>query len=746
VSKLHILLFVTLFGLLGGAGVARVAGGAPEALPLAPAEAVVQPRALEMKGAAATEVATDVLVGENAKFQLYANAETLAFKVVDRRSGYVWHSNLDEKMPSDRLNKTWTAFATSGISIDFVDQKVNEKRASITSAEHTIEFQQTGQGFLAHLTFSEPSISLSVSVQLNERGVSVEIPFASLHEADPAYRLGTLHVYPFFAATRVDDVPGYLFIPDGSGSLIHFAAETKAKNMFYGRYYGADLGMLGSLPYDPTTQPPHKISIPVIGMVHGEGENAYLAIVEQGASYGEFRAHPAGIITNFNFLYNAFTYNASYFQATSRSGAGVTVLQPSTNPFDVKINYRFLTGGQADYVGMARSYRDYLIEQDELSRTVTPGSDIGIRLEFLAGDKERVLFWDRMIPMTTISQMRAILDDLQVKNPQVVYYGWQPDGASSMPPKTFKLDGSLGTPGELAALIGDVQATGGQFNLYVDPQAAFWDEPGYSTRSDLAVAIINENIIGYNRDKVNFFRNFASLSQFYTSLNQDVWRAVGAGLALDGIGTNLYSDFKDGNFISREQAIQQYRALLAADGSDNLVALRSAFYRPNHYLFRYMQAYYDIPVTDSGYIYTTATVPFLQIVFAGMIPFYGPALNFSSNLQEDLLRYADFGVYPSFFVSEGATARILNTRSNWIFSSAYTQWGDEIKRTYQWLNDRLGPVYGQEIIARQQLAPGVYATTYANGKVVIVNYTAQPAALDGVTVNGKDAVLSEVQP
>jgi hypothetical protein len=114
--------------------------------------------------------------------------------------------------------------------------------------------------------------------------------------------------------------------------------------------------------------------------------------------------------------------------------------------------------------------------------------------------------------------------------------------------------------------------------------------------------------------------------------------------------------------------------LLAEDGD------KIAFYLPNDYLFGLMQAYFDIPLDDSGYLYTTQTVPFLQIVLAGYVPFYGTALNFSSNLQDDLLRHVDFGVYPSYFLSEEITAEILNTTSVWIYTSSYAQWGQEIEQ------------------------------------------------------------------
>jgi len=671
---------------------------------------------------------------------LYANRASLAFKIVDRRSGYIWHSNLDEKIDGDRLNKTWTAFASSGISIDYLDEKTASERLSITNSEPVIQFNPTGQGFEATITFPDPSISLLLRVMLEDAGVSVEIPFDTIQEADPAYKLGQVYVYPFLGYTRDAVTPGYMFIPDGSGSLIRFAETTKATNMYYGRYYGADLGMLVELPYDRTVNRAMPISVPVYGMVHGEKQNGYIAIVEKGASYGEIQAHPAGIITNFNFIYNMFIYNQSYFQATNRSGAGVTTLQQKTNAFDIKIHYRFLTGEDSDYVGMARSYQQYLVERGQLKKIADEGDDIGIKLEFLGGEKEKVLFWWRLIPMTTVEQMAAILDALEIKNPDVVYYGWQPLGASSMPPKSLKIDGGLGSLEQLRELVEKVQSEGGNFSLYLNPQAALYQESGYSPRYDLAMAITNVNMIGYNRHTVNYYLNYEAVSQRFSNLNADVTSQLNAGLALDGIGSTLYSDFKAGNFLNREQAIARYRSLMEANPG------RKAFYTPNDYMFGLMDAYYDMPLSNNGYIYTSEAVPFLQIVLSGYVPYYGPAMNFSSDPQTDLLRHVEYGVYPSFFLTQEVTGRIINTRSSWLYTSSYQQWGSEINQTYQWLNALLGPFKGQSIIAREMLADGVAAVTYENGKQILVNYTDQPFNAGGTVVNAKDAVIREVVP
>lgn len=676
------------------------------------------------------------VVAENERFQLQMDSATLAFKLLDKRSGYLWHSGIDELLDGDRLNRSWRAFAQSGISIEYYDNRAINQRASIANAEHTLEVTPVQQGVAAQISFLEYGISLGVVVQLEADGVRVEIPAASIREENPDFRLGQVYVYPFLGATRGGSVPGYMLLPDGIGSIIRFADTTRARNILRSRYYGPDLGMIAIQPYDDRINSPYAISMPLFGMVHGEGQNAFISIVEQGAAYGELQVHPAGIITNFNFLYNAFLYNESYFQATNRSGAGVTTVQRERNSFDAVVHYRFLTGEEADYVGMARAYQQYLLDAGRLRRSDDSNPNIGIRLEFLGGDKERILFWDRFIPMTTIRQMGTILAELKLPNVEVVYYGWQPLGASSMPPSTLTLEGSLGSIDELRGLAEAVAADGGRFSLYLEPQVALWGEAGYSPRADLAISITNISLEGYTRLYNHYFT--------YETLQRRVSEFIGAlaaqphiGLALNTIGSMLYSDFRNDPVFDREDALAAYQELL----SGSPVPL--SFYAPNDYFFGLAQAYYDMPLSDNGYIYASETVPLLPIVLAGYLPYYGSELNFSSNRQDDLLHHIEYGIYPAYFVTQEATANMLNTPSAWIYTSSYAQWGAEIQDTYQWMNALLAPVRGQTIVAHETLMPGVRATTYANGRQIIVNYTDQPFVRGGVTVEAQGALLVE---
>lgn len=679
------------------------------------------------------------LAAGNETFQLYTDAETLAFKLIDQRSGYLWHSGIDEPLDGDRLNRSWQAFARSGISIDYFDAKGVRSRVSIANTETAIEVTPVEQGVSGRVTFVEYGITVEVVLTLEAEGVRVEVPFTSIQETNPGYRLSRVYLYPFMGATRGSSTPGYMLLPDGTGSLIEFADTTRARNMFYGRYYGPDLGMLAVQPYNPRVVTPSPISYPVFGMVHGEGENGFVSVVEQGAAYGELQAHPSGITTNFNFLYHTFIYNETYFQATNRSGAGVTTVQQRPNAFDAVVHYRFLTGDQASYIGMAHSYQQYLLDRNLLRRNDFPNPNIGIRLEFLGGDKEPALLMSRFVPMTTLAQMHEILDGLQIANPEVIYYGWQPLGATTMPPTSLQIEGALGTLDDLRALTDQITAEGGHFSLYLNPQVAIQGESGYSTRNDLAMAITDVSLEGYNR-YLNYFFSFPPLEQRYHELSADLAAQMDIGLALDGIGTVAYGDFRRGQSLNREATIDAYQTLLAQS------PLRLTFYRPNDYFYFLAQGYFDLQAGDNGYIFTSQPVPFLPAVLAGYVPYYGEALNFSSDRQADLLRQIEYGIYPSYFLTYEPTSAMLNTPSAWIYSSSYGQWGDQVRSTYAWMNALLAPVRGQAIVNHQQLAEGVFATTYANGRQIIVNYTGQPFERDGLTVEPENAALVEALP
>jgi hypothetical protein len=211
-------------------------------------------------------------------------------------------------------------------------------------------------------------------------------------------------------------------------------------------------------------------------------------------------------------------------------------------------------------------------------------------------------------------------------------------------------------------------------------------------------------------------------------------------LALDVIGNTLYSDFKSGNQLNREGAKVAYTEAFASVGRP------LSFYAPNDYALAYTKNLYDAPLSNSGYLYTTDSVPFMSIALAGYVNLYSTPLNFSSDLTFERLRLVDYQLYPSFMVTHHPTSRILLTYSNWIYSSQYSQWSDKIIDTYAWMADRLEPVKGATVQSRTVPQTGISVITFSNGQTMIVNYTTQPYTWASITVPANDAWVGEIQP
>ena len=133
----------------------------------------------------------------------------------------------------------------------------------------------------------------------------------------------------------------------------------------------------------------------------------------------------------------------------------MVIRQENKNNFDITIQYHLLDNEDADYVGMAKVYREYLedkgaIENQEITYKM--------RLDFLGTDVKDGLLFRQNVTMTTFEQAVNILNGLReqgVDNTMSVFQGWQKNGSyASLPHKNFKVQNSLGDINQLKTLDG----------------------------------------------------------------------------------------------------------------------------------------------------------------------------------------------------------------------------------------------------------------------------------------------------
>ena len=161
--------------------------------------------------------------------------------------------------------------------------------------------------------------------------------------------------------------------------------------------------------------------------------------------------------------------------------------------------------------------------------------------------------------------------------------------------------------------------------------------------------------------------------------------------------------------------------------------------------WKYTDAFVDMPVSDSDFIYTDKSIPFLSIVLKGMVPMYSDYINFEANEREYFLKLVETGIYPSYYLTYEDSSKLIYTNSSDIYTSKYSTYKDRIIDTYNELKAIDDKTSGAYIVNHEILDNGVVAVTYDNGVRILVNYSDKEQTAYGETVDAMSYKVGEVQ-
>ncbi|MCE5171638.1 DUF5696 domain-containing protein [Paenibacillus profundus] len=684
-------------------------------------------------------------VAESDWLELRLKEASLSIQVVDKRSGYTWSSEITDT----EANESWQNFMASGLSLDYFEQeKPNSTRTDLVSqANKSVVFEPIENGFKAIIRLNDLKLGLDLYVKLEDDQLVVHIPQHSIVEGEKV-KLGAVYIYPFLGATKAGEKDGYMFIPDGSGALIRLADNKgKFKIPYEARIYGMNEGIETS-KRDMYTNPPHAVQYPVFGIVHGEGGNGLFGIVENGQYNAKILAYPNGVNTPYNWTTAQFLSRESYLQMTSRTLGGIVVFEKERNPEDMQIRYKFLNGQDASYVGMAKTYQSYLADKGVLKK-MEAGSDaaIPVQVDVLGAETENGMFAQRLIPVTTVAQLEAMLADMKqngIKNVNVVYKGWNEGGLSGTSPAPVKYETALGSADDFARLAAAVSQQGGQLHLYSDFTAAYEGSARFSAQSDAAKKIDKSIITLPTYQKVYDTMYYLSADSTRDIVQQNKKQYADlnvSGAAVDTTGSVLFSESVDGKPSARRNTADTYMAAMKGLAETVPSVL---MYSPNDYMLPYADQVLEVPMDSSQYIYVSEVVPFVQMVLKGYKDYYAPYTNFFANPQTSLLRMIETASYPSYYLTHESSYKLKFTDSNDVYTSAYADWRESMADGYRILNEALQPIRYAAIENRARLAADVVQVTYDNGIAVIINYANRDFQGEDITVPANGFQVIEV--
>ncbi|WP_139904779.1 DUF5696 domain-containing protein [Clostridium thermarum] len=687
-----------------------------------------------------------VKILEDEKVEVWHRDKNASIRIVDKATGYIWGGLTSDK--PENMNTTWSGVGNSLVSIDYFDKKGIEKRLSIADAQVDKNYAVKDNVLTYSVTYKDLGISFDFTMELKDGKLTFRLEDDTIKEEKDNY-IGNVYFVPFLGSTVADEIDGYMFVPDGPGALIRFSKPSQYLVNFDKRVYGKDYGidklvevndLKSSRPNDFATEEP-TVLMPVFGVVHGVKQNALFATINEGAEYASIMATPSGMLTNYNWVTAKFTYRQKYLQPTSRSGSGVQIMQEVRNSFDAAITYNFLNGEAADYVGMAKFYRESLKQAELLPGSEEKEDQIPLQVDIIAADIEKGFLFNSLLKITTPDETKAIIDELAasgIVNSTVVVQGWQKGGVGGSKPSAFNFESKLGGKAAYMKLADYIKSTGGNLYFYENPVTA--NKNQIDLRSEGGNSL-SQALIKLERDnndlwfKETYFVESKIVAEYVEEKAEKYRENNMKAMAINEFGSKLYAENQQNNVTTRLKARDLFEAA-AEKVSASVETL--ALYKPNQYLWKYTDKIFDIPMVNSQYLFENDTVPFLQIVLKGSVDYYGPYINMSFYSKADLLKLIEYGAYPAYLLTGKSNTELKYTTMSELYSTSYEDWKDNIAEAYAYINKALTAVEGKTIENRTVLSAGVVKVDYDNKVSIVVNYTGSDYKVDGIIVKAQD--------
>jgi hypothetical protein len=627
----------------------------------------------------------------------------------------------------------------------------------VEAAGYTIEdFDADAQAAAGGEDIERTTFTIPLEYRLEEDKLIVSIPTEQILETGSG-KLAKIDLLCFFGAGGIEE-EGYMLVPNGSGSLIHFNNGKRTER--YNQYiYGMDEAMQSFIVVENA----EEARLPVFGIKRID--SAVFATIKEGDSLANLIADVSGGVNSYNYVYPSFllrgTEKVSMFGTTGVS-ADLPILEKDLYRLNITVTYSFLEKKAASYSGMANYYRTELINNGLLSRKL-PSEDIPFYLDVVGGVKQQMSIlgvpYLGVYPMTTFEEAQDIVKAFQtesVNNLRVNYLGWFNGGYYHDVAKDIKIEKKLGGAKELKKLKELLDNSGSKLFGDVALQKVSFESDHYNYKMESSqyysgyvislgrnnpVTLRQTGAMGYQETNYNIVSPkflVRHINKFTSSLKSVPLN----GISLRDMGEVLSSDKRRTNVINREEAkkiiISQFM-LLQNSGKDLLIN------SPNAYAFTYAKDIQNVPEGHNPYYIIDDEIPFYQMVIHGMADYCGNPINLSDSFdkQQLVLRMLEYGLAPHFTLSYQDSSDIKYSGLNNLYSTQYENWLKEGVDIYHQVNEVLRYVTGSTITEHEILGNGLRYITYENGCSLYINYGDKDIIYQGVLIPARGYIFKE---
>ena len=679
-----------------------------------------------------------VTIAENDALRLDLCFEDGNITVTNKQNGYEWRSApTEEEMLPEKSNELWKGNLRSPIFFTYVNDytATDVKYGNVFNQNITLSvFALPDGGTRVYFEFLSTGITMGYDIKLKADHIEVSLPsylisdpgefFISngvgqkILDKSKTFILNEINLFPNFGATRSDmGNAGYLLVPDGTGALMRFDSDKYINSQFLGHVYGTDLALYNN--YDNTLQTEFNrptVNFPIFGIVR-DG-NSLLGIVDKGETQTDIIGSKANVQTGFNTTSCRFVYRMKYKILTNTAtGDGYFSFTRFPVNDERQILYYLGSGEAADYVGMAQTYRGYLIEKYGLKRIDSAADPASLQLNILCGTVKNELLGYSIITMTSFEQAKEMLRDLKqagITYADVVLRGWAKRGDQVLYPDRFPIETAFGGEQGLTSLAETAKSLGYKLFLH-DDSIRLRTSRGVSIRNDTIYNIQDNALFG------GTYANPAAIARNFEKAYVNYERLKISGIEDGSLGWFLTSDFSQSAPMSREDVknahVTAVRNIVERFGEIRLETTK-AYILGDHMTLTY--------VSDSSYLtILDDSVPFYTIAMHGLVDYLCGDYNSFFDPPVELLKAVEYGGNISFTITQQPTEMLKEAVRSHYYSTEYALWRDDIIQYYNSLRQYLELTRGQYITGHEKITPNVVRVSYENNVQVIINYSQQ---------------------
>ena len=574
-----------------------------------------------------------------------------------------------------------------------------------------------------------PRISLTVRYELDGADLVLTVP---LSELKANHDVQMIEAAPYFLSAGTEDT-GYLVAPDGSGALIYFNNGKKNAQAYQAPVFGADI-LKDLLVYKQKT---FNITLPVYGIK--KNSRAVLAIIEKGAELAEIVADVSGHADEFNRISSRFILRD--IENVFLEGSGTSTQARWANDVytgDLALRYVFLQGEQAQYAGMAKRYQQYLIAHQDLKKRAAE-AQAPFFAECLGAIRKSKFFLGVSYPSTvcatTIPEGEMIYNRLRENGGQNIKFffsGLYEGGVKNGSLRKIVLNSGMGSKRDFERLQRTAAESGGM----LFPSVSLGRVYGSKRFSKLSDAPRRHN--GLPAEETLFLENmmldrFLEYPAYYVSphklsaYTETAKKNFGAwplgGLAVRDLGGLVTPDYRRKQHLSRIHAAPVFEEVLQSLAAAYPLALTN----PNSTAFVHASYITGLPSAHNGYSILDESIPFVQLVLDGCVPYAGTAWNGKAvlGMRRNLLHAIETRSSPYFlftYQKETIFHNTLDADLEGTCSTYYADWTDEAASLYKEYNAFYGAVKDAQMSGHEILSGTLRRVRYTNGVTVYVNY------------------------